>query len=40
MSAPPSQGFFTSKIAKNPYFFESEKHPNNQNQTNWVLSDI
>lgn len=38
----PSQGFFTSKIAKNPNLFESKQHLERSRSganNNWVLSD-
>lgn len=38
-SRQPSQGFFTSKVAKSPSLFESMHHPTNKLTENWLLSD-
>ena len=35
----PSQGYFTSKVAKTPSLFESMHHKTNKLSENWVLSD-
>ena len=35
----PSQGLFTSKVAKNPNLFESKKYEMNSVRANWVMQD-